>query len=76
MKAEKLEMEQLEQVSGGCSEENSNGFRKTCPLCDTFSKIPTIFLRFSHGFPTFPAVACDPQLRGRAAEEKGGKVRR
>ena len=37
MKAEKLEMEQLEQVSGGCSEENSNGFRKTCPLCDTFS---------------------------------------
>ena len=33
MKAEKLEMEQLEQVSGGCSEENSNGFRKTCPLC-------------------------------------------
>ena len=37
MKAEKLEMEQLEQASGGCSEENSNGFRKTCPLCDTFS---------------------------------------
>ena len=37
MKAEKLEMEQLEQVSGGCSEANSNGFRKTCPLCDTFS---------------------------------------
>ena len=37
MKAETLEMEQLEQVSGGCSEENSNGFRKTCPLCDTFS---------------------------------------
>lgn len=37
MKAEKLEMKQLEQVSGGCSEENSNGFRKTCPLCDTFS---------------------------------------
>ncbi len=37
MKAEKLEMVQLEQVSGGCSEENSNGFRKTCPLCDTFS---------------------------------------
>ena len=37
MKAEKLEMEQLEQVSGGCSEENSNCFRNTCPLCDTFS---------------------------------------
>ena len=37
MKAEKLEMEQLEQVPGGCSEENSNGFRKTCPICDTFS---------------------------------------
>ena len=32
MKAEKLEMEQLEQVSGGCSEENSNGFKKDMPL--------------------------------------------
>ena len=36
---EKLELEQLEHVSGGRSqsEENSDGFRKTCPLCDTFS---------------------------------------
>ena len=36
---EKLELEQLEHVSGGGSqsEENSDGFRKTCPLCDTFS---------------------------------------
>ena len=35
---EKLELEQLEHVSGGGSqsEENSDGFRKTCPLCDTF----------------------------------------
>ncbi len=39
MKANKLEFEQLQNVSGGGStnEENSNGFRKTCPLCDTFS---------------------------------------
>ena len=39
MKANKLELEQLKNVSGGGStnEENSNGFRKTCPLCDTFS---------------------------------------
>ncbi len=37
--AEKLELEQLEHVSGGRSqgEETSRGFRKTCPLCDTFS---------------------------------------
>ncbi len=36
---EKLELEQLEHVSGGRSqgEENSDGFRKDCPLCDTFS---------------------------------------
>lgn len=35
---EKLELEQLEHVSGGRSQdENSDGFRKTCPLCDTFS---------------------------------------
>ena len=38
-KANKLSEEQLKKVSGGGStnEENSNGFRKYCPVCDTFS---------------------------------------
>lgn len=38
-KANELSIEQLKNVSGGGStnEETSNGFRKTCPLCDTFS---------------------------------------
>lgn len=37
--ANELSNEQLKNVTGGGStnEENSNGFRKTCPLCDTFS---------------------------------------
>ena len=37
MKANKLEFEQLQNVSGGGStnEENSNGFRKTCPRLKT-----------------------------------------